>query len=443
MQFQKDFGTPAKGHDFGFIDQPIVVIDDTETRTIDTNANLWYYTHQLNIPGYPDADGYFHGTQTVDADGNLIKLVHTSDIPGYGTPNEDRNWLQNNAGSPVGDVTAEEAEYVMNWFKTHQITGEPTSIHWSEFFVMYVGYDGAQAIKAGGMDQLGYEDMEGNWEHVNNFNNATNTVMYVSNAGTEAWSYRATHSDTYQRDKYTIQYLRFTLPNGHEYEGWYVGMDYESIKYEGDGSLEHSSVLADGYYCDWVVKVCPGTHLGYPLTVRVMCEDLGHTYDWDFNDVVFDVSFSEETVYWPEYKKNVYATVVVEAAGGTMPIYIGAIDERYEIHRLLGDGSMTPIIHPQAFAVIKLNLTDLGIPYGEGGNNLANAKHLPVYVKGREATYTINASDTPQKFACPDYVDWAEECQNICDKYPTVPAWLTSRDGLYDAYDVWGLNPKN
>lgn len=428
-EFVNAFGQPMEGHSWGFVDQPIIDYS-APTRTVDTNSNLWYYTYQLNIPGYPDADGNFHGQQTVDQDGYLTKTVNISQIPGQGTANEDKNWLSNNAGNPVGDVTTEEMEYVMNWFKTTQNPAS-TPIHWQEFFVQYIGYNARNVIKAGEMDQLGYEAMDGTWEHVNDFNGRTKTLKYVRNSGTEAWSYRASHSDTYQDDLYTIQYLSFTLPNGHHYEGWYVGFDYESIKYEGNGSLEGNSVFRDGYYCDWVVKVTPGTHQGYPVTVRVMCEDLGHSYDWDFNDVVFDVSFLRES-------DGVYATIVLQAAGGTMPITVGTTDAAFEIHSKLGTGSLSPILHPKAIWLYKVKVTGCDSP-----DNTANAKNIPIYVQGSQAVYQISTSAIAQKFACPDDVSWSEECVNICATYPNVPAWINNERSMNDARDVWALNPSN
>lgn len=427
-EFVKAFGTPDENHNWGFVDQPVVDFDAVEaTRAVDTNKNGWYYGYNVNIPGYPDANGYFHGQKTVDSEGYLTGHITVDNIPNHGQTNEDKNWLTNNVGQPTGDVTAEEAAYVQEWFATHH-TPASTPLHWTDFFVQFVGYNYKHVIKAGEMDQMGYEDINGGWEHVNNFNNGTKDIMYVMGAGTEAFSYRASHSNTYQNDRYCIVYLSFQV-NGHSYEGWYVGFDYESIKYEGNGSEEHNSVHADGYYCDWVFKITPGTFKGYPLTTRVMCEDLGHSYDWDFNDVVFNVTFIVEGGVD-------YAYIVLEAAGGTMPIYVGINDEKYEVHKLLGDGSMVPIIHPASCATFKVKLSDMGMTLNSN-DNLANARNIPIYVKGQTATYKLNNTAIPQKFACPDSVAWTEECQNICEKYKRFPDWIQN----FNVEDIWNLDP--
>lgn len=216
----------------------------------------------------------------------------------------------------------------------------------------------------------------------------------------------------------------------HHYDGWYVAFDYESIKYEGNGSLESNSVYADGYYDDWVLKVTPGTHQGWPVAVRVMCEDLGNSFDWDFNDVVFDVTF--------EGKGNeIYAKITLRAAGGTLPIKVGTTDDRYEVHRLLGNGSMTPILSAAAPAVYTVKVPSAT----NNGKNVENAKKIPIYVDGINVTaIDLSQSNIPQRFACPDSVKWSPELTNICKTYPNFPAWV--KDDFKDVENLWKYNPK-
>ena len=430
--FVKEFGKPAANHDWGFVDQPIMDFGQA-TRTVDANSNQWYsnYHTQLNIPGYPDhLHGYFRGTNTLDANGSYTKIIDQEEADKQSDP----NWVPNNAGNPKGDITLEEREYVWKWFSTRQ-NPTSTAIHWDSFFVQYVdSWSDRYPSNKRNMDQLGYEDTHGGWEHINDFNGTTNTMKYVYNAGTENWTYRASHSNSYVYDKYTIQHLIFDIPQihcpygctTHHYDGWYVAFDYESVKFEGDGSLERNSVYGDGYYNDWIVKVSPGNMVGTPETVRVMCEDLGGSFDWDFNDVVFDVSFRR-------YGSQIYACIAVQAAGGTLPITIGTTDPDYEVHKLLGDGSLTPIIHPWTFAYYEVEYT------GEfSDDNTLNAKNIPIYVNGQTATYAIsNKSAIAQEFACPDYVQWSEELVNICVTYPNVPEWVSK--GRCD--NVWTMNP--
>ncbi len=97
--------------------------------------------------------------------------------------------------------------------------------------------------------------------------------------------------------------------------------------------------VADGYYSDWIVTLTEGKRQGYtpptppPTTgkIRVIAEDLTATTgnDFDFNDIVFDVTYGEANV----------ASITVQAAGGTLPLRIkvgaGNTEADYqEVHAL-------------------------------------------------------------------------------------------------------------
>lgn len=419
-KFIEDFGEPAPNHDWGFKDLPVV--DMTSTRTVNTNRNEWYATYKLNVPGYPDhLHDHFLGEKTTSYTSKTVPA------------NADQNWFANNIGNPLGDVTEEEKAYVYNWFSTHQFP-QGQAIHWEDFFIQYVASWNEEHPGANrNMDQLGYEGIKTTWEHVNNFNTTTHAMQYVHDAGTENWTYRASHSDTYQYDKYVIMHLVFDIPQtdcpyhctSHHYDGWYVAFDYESLK--GDSGDEHG----DGYFNDWIVKVTPGTHQGFPVTVRIMCEDLGNSFDWDFNDVVFDVTFENKG-------SDIQAKIALRASGGTLPIIVGTTDDRYETHKLLGDGSMTPILSAPAPAVY----TVATLREANNGKTVANAKKIPIYVDGIEVTaIDLSQSNIPQRFACPDYVVWSPELTNICLTYPNFPAWVKDPD-FKDVEKLWEYNPK-
>lgn len=68
---------------------------------------------------------------------------------------------------------------------------------------------------------------------------------------------------------------------------------------------------------------------------RVIAEDLtvNENTDFDFNDVVFDVYINDD---------GKTSTIRLQAAGGTLPLYIGAIDDEHEVHKLfkVGTGDM-------------------------------------------------------------------------------------------------------
>ncbi len=87
---------------------------------------------------------------------------------------------------------------------------------------------------------------------------------------------------------------------------------------------------ADGYFSDWIVTLTEAKTTTPPppssADLRVMAEDLSANdegKDFDFNDVVFDVYFSETVGE---------AYVMVLAAGGTLPLKV----HDTEVHRLFG-----------------------------------------------------------------------------------------------------------
>ena len=82
----------------------------------------------------------------------------------------------------------------------------------------------------------------------------------------------------------------------------------------------------DGDYSDWIVRIVPAKYI---KAQRIMAEDLTVSGgDFDFNDVVFDaVTVNGATV------------VTLQAAGGTMPLYI----EDNEVHELFGVSQSTMV----------------------------------------------------------------------------------------------------
>ena len=87
---------------------------------------------------------------------------------------------------------------------------------------------------------------------------------------------------------------------------------------------------ADGYFSDWIVTLTEAKTTTPPppssANLRVMAEDLSANdegKDFDFNDVVFDVYFSET---------QGEAYVMVQAAGGTLPLKVHGT----EVHGLFG-----------------------------------------------------------------------------------------------------------
>lgn len=363
--FVSTFGIPAPNHQWGFEQQPIIDYSAGQTRVYtNPNSNEWSSVFHLNVPQA---------------------------------------------------ITSDEITYVKNWFSNPENTRTACeAVHFEDFFIQHVSCD------RGNMSELHVKNLDGSDIHVNNFNGNSGAIMYVGQAGTEAWSYASTSSTGKfyrQWDLFYTQYLSFSV-NGKEFEGWYIGFDYEFAK-EGLGpeSGEYNQfIFRDGVYNDWIVKVSPALH-DTNSTKRVMCEDLGATADWDYNDVVFDVSFTQEDGIY-------YANIALRAVSGTLPIYVGKIDPAYEAHKLLGDGSLNPICETNNVATYKIKLSDLHI---QDSNNVtsASANAIPVYVYGPDGVYTLTNSSIAQKLACPNTTSWAKEGIKISTVYSDFEKWVS------------------
>lgn len=182
------------------------------------------------------------------------------------------------------------------------------------------------------MDRLVTKSENGTADHVNNFNANNGSIMLMQSSSTFSFGYNNS-LDSKEHYEYTIQYI-----DG----AYYVGFDFLA-----DGQNPNQQEAADGYYSDWIVKVSPAI---YKNTKRIIAEDLGGSDDFDFNDVVFDVALLGD------------ATVVtLQAAGGTLPLYIEAAGANREVHDAFGVSRATMVnttgkqVTPVMFRLPKCN----------------------------------------------------------------------------------------
>lgn len=334
--------------------------------------------HDIQIPGWPNFDGKYYGSTGAGA------------LQGTLSPTELDE--KGNSWQPVGDVTEFEIQYVTAWFRTHP-NPEKTSLHLSDFFIQNISQDDDQDTytefaltesnltnkefrkngnnignlanastytnnhiwrKDGSserinyqLDNLGFQAIDGSWTHVNNFNNGNANVnpeesnenpqreiKFIKSSGTEnfhchpSWN---TDSETDLIESWVLVHLTWT-EKGIQRDGYYLAFDFQAGK-------EDTKVECDHYYTNWIVKITPAYfNTESDNAKRVMVEDLGGTFDFDFNDVVFDVAYEN-------YNGNNQAIISLQAAGGTMPIVVGmdgSDSSPYEVHKMMGTGSMTP-----------------------------------------------------------------------------------------------------
>ena len=488
QNFKLRYGEIAPDNDWGFGELEVKGSRGVKgTRGVRTDKNLWFdkntgkSTDGAVIPGMPSA---IDGRYILKSSGSGKEVKMYDNYTSYDVNNQ----------IPAGDVTDEEIIYVSEWFRTHP---NPTSqaVNLRDFYVQNVSWDydrqeypnGAKETHVKWLDGnnaqqqrelnyrmdhllcVSYSNSDGN--HINNMNNentnkadANKTYNDISNTDkTECgrlFEYRTmeryqcvdsepnvtsfkVHSSDDNRylTNYVLVHLDFTGPkSGKHYSGDYLAFDY-SFDGPSVGAPAAAIKAPDGYYSNWILKISPA----YPdpeyttETKRVMCEDLGNTYDFDFNDLVFDVNYTYQGT--EANKTNITAHITLQAVGGTLPIYIGTdtADPTKELHyRMLGQASSSPInvaasngvTHsPVSFTMSATSTdpNDIIICVGTAGNE-ATDKITILPVSGRGSNLA------PQKICVPDSTKWLKENMQIEQGYRNFDKWVK---GEIKEAEVW------
>ena len=194
---------------------------------------------------------------------------------------------------------------------------------------------------------------------------------------------------------------------------------------------------SDGYYTDWIVTLTQAQR-NVKYDGRIMAEDLTvqSSSDWDFNDVVFDFKFNNGT-----------ANILLQAAGGTLPLCIGgSVDANgdpivdadnnvvngQEVHALFGYPNSYPMINTGAGpekSAVKVELKDK--TYTEASQILISVKKK---VNGVEKWVAITAyqGKPAAKFVTNTTVDWVDEYANIKGAYPQFKTYVQSGSGKFE-----------
>jgi len=157
--------------------------------------------------------------------------------------------------------------------------------------------------------------------------------------------------------------------------------------------------------------------------IRVMAEDLtvSQSTDFDFNDVVYDVRrYIKDT---QDYSKD-EVVVILQAAGGTLPLYI--LDDDHEVHALF-NADVDEMVNTNAqnrgmkgkdAKPVFIRLTN---PSQYGTTVADIAKNIPVWVikNGVKCYMTVpNPSEgIASKIGVGTDYEWCDERQDIDDKY--------------------------
>ncbi len=192
------------------------------------------------------------------------------------------------------------------------------------------------------------------------------------------------------------------------------------------------STGSDGYYSDWIVTLTKAKKDPEPdpNVVRIIAEDLSISSDptklkgdFDFNDVVFDVTFNAD--------KSV-ATIQLVAAGGVLPLTVAGV----EVHQAFGQSrdmstGWYPMINTGGIAQVN-GATAASFTYNNPGENGIN---IPVLVnkftKNADGTFTDNwieleakQGQCPAKLCVNQTFEYCEEREPIDSKYTGFQSWV-------------------
>ena len=197
---------------------------------------------------------------------------------------------------------------------------------------------------------------------------------------------------------------------------------------------------ADGYYSDWIVTLTEAkTNIPKPkrTSLRVMAEDLSaqEASDFDFNDIVFDVFANEG---------GTSATIVLKAAGGTLPLRINENDA-WEVHKLFGV-SVNTMVNTGAAArglTGEDNKGDVTVTTNfEGDFSAENFCEtvgkikIEVYKNDQWMELRAKQGEAACKFGTDPANKWVPELENI-DDYYNFSEWVQGFTATLTAKITW------
>ena len=306
-------------------------------------------------------------------------------------------------------LTQDQKDVVTQWFKNNK-NPQGIAVQWSDFFAQQV----SSGEHSNHMDKLTCGRSN---DHINNFNggncstnnvfdgvsNHPDQIQFMVKSSTECFGFHNSDDSKQYNDNYVI------IP-GSKIDASVAGMYFVGFDYENHMNQE---VNKDGYYDNWIIKITPALYKGDNAR-RIMCEDLGATDDFDFNDVVFDVKMN--------YPNNGVHTIILQAAGGTLPLTVGG----REVHDLFGV-STTTMVNTGA-GVSKAPVT---FKYAQ---NITNVNKIPVKVQKNGQWIELEAlkGKVASKICVQPRYEWCDERKSIDTVYPNFSQWVR---GEHD--DLW------
>lgn len=424
--------------------------DDIEVYTQSQIDKAKYDQAFLNYIGGKIAEGQDWGFSASIAGSRMTRAAGDPEVVKKDMWVNDPSKL--NGATVPADVTTAEAAYVYEWFQKEENKGLTESgKDWSNFFIQQVygtmdkqkqgiwhrfdqnrinngyssNYYDEEFSDKGGMDYLTVGDGQ-NMTHVLDFNATLGgpwNIVYMKNSSALKFGY---HGSWDSSDRQLFKLAEIEVPgtcfsDGVARKGWYVGLSLLAEKDDNGKKIlgEQRKDFGD----DWILKVVPGeSNIEETYDLRIMGEDLSATEagDFDFNDIVLDVKFAKtgETT----------TKVCLRAAGGTLPLYIIAGGESFEVHDLfkVGTGVMVNTAAGHHFDVSAVEF--------ELKTNVANAEEardkivLKVDKNGELQELTARISEPAAKIAITSVApgDWLDERVSIKDVKTQFVDWATA-----------------
>ncbi len=192
-----------------------------------------------------------------------------------------------------------------------------------------------------------------------------------------------------------------------------------------------------------------------PMLYIVACEDLGGTFDWDFNDVVFGIE---------HVSGQTKARVKLLAAGGTLPVSLKFCDNENEYDITFGSENLTdlhaafdaetgqPVNVEASYGVTRDPIYSNEFSVNENSFNiLEDAQNFRICVTYKDGTsqneihvpVKDGVTRVPQAFLISDPTwKWPIELQDIRNKYKDFEAWVSNMHTNWTETS-WGLVREN
>ena len=436
-KFIQKFGKPSPDQTWGFGKSSTKSVASIGTRVANPNGNMWAETWTVIQP------------LTAAQKDKVRRYFQTHKDPQNTPVNYTNFWVQDvykGGTNTEGSMSTEKY--------TPAIGGE------------FIGSDKMNKLSAGSKN-----------DHINNYNNGqcsentniwdgslrnpsnqnskifhTDKLMLMINSMTDCFGFSNSLQGNQYNKNYVIvpgdvimQWESATTANGEnsDVSGMYfVGFDYDANFDNGfSNKVDASSYMvtevsentpgafqvpnkndgkwyiagaADGYYSDWIVRVCEATP---KPDYRIIAEDLSvedAASDFDFNDVVFDVKMN--------YPNNGVHTIILQAAGGTLPLKVGDS----EVHGLFGVSTTTMVNTGAGVSKAPVTFTYV--------KHITNVDEIPVTVQknGQWIELVAPRGKVASKICVePRYV-WCAERKDIDTVYPNFSPWVKGENtGLW------------